>query len=321
MLHLVTGAAGLVGVNLVKSLIARGGDVLAIDNLSRGRRRNLASVESSQKFRFAQADCADLAEFGNAITAHASPGRIDEVWHLAANSDIPAGNADPHVDHRDTFLTTFNTLILMRELAIPTLRFASSSAIYGDHRDLKINEETAPYRPVSNYGAMKLASEAQISVAAEVFLARADIFRFPNVVGTPATHGVIHDLVRKLRRTPDNLEVLGNGTQQKVYLHVDDLIEAILLITERAKERLNIYNIGPTDDGVTVKFIAECVRTAIHPTAKITYGTEGRGWIGDIPRYRYSIERLQRLGWSPRHDSAHSVRRAVAEIVSEELDE
>jgi UDP-glucose 4-epimerase len=218
-------------------------------------------------------------------------------------------------------LTTFNTLILMRELAIPTFRFASSSAIYGDHGDIKISEETAPYRPVSNYGAMKLASEAQISVAAEVFLARADIFRFPNVVGTPATHGVIHDLVRKLRRTPDSLEVLGNGTQQKVYLHVDDLIEAMLLITERANERLNVYNIGPADDGVTVKFIAECVRAATSPAAKIRYGAEGRGWVGDIPRYRYSTERLERLGWSPRHDSAQSVSRAVAEIVAEEPSE
>jgi UDP-glucose 4-epimerase len=321
MLHLVTGAAGLVGVNLTKRLIARGDAVLAIDNLSRGRRRNLALVESSSNFRFALADCADLDAFRGSIVSNASMGRIEEVWQLAANSDIPAGNADPHVDHRDTFLTTFNTLILMREFAIPTLRFASSSAVYGDHGDVRIKEETTPYRPVSNYGAMKLASEAQISVAGEVFLARADIFRFPNVVGTPATHGVIYDLVRKLRGTPDNLDVLGNGMQQKVYLHVDDLIEAMLFIAERADGRLNVYNIGPVDDGVTVKFIAECVRGAIFPTARISYGSERRGWIGDIPMYRYSTERLERLGWSSRYDSAQSIKRAVAEIVSEESGE
>jgi UDP-glucose 4-epimerase len=321
MLHLVTGAAGLVGANLTGRLIARGDAVLAMDNLSRGRRRNLASVDGSPKFRFVLADCADLDDYRRSIVSQASMGRIDEVWHLAANSDIPAGNADPHVDHRDTFLTTFNTLILMREFSIPTLRFASSSAIYGDHGEVRINEDTAPYRPVSNYGAMKLASEAQISVAVEVFLARADIFRFPNVVGTPATHGVIYDLVRKLRQTPGDLEVLGNGTQQKVYLHVDDLIEAMLFIAERADERLNVYNIGPADDGVTVKFIAECVRAATSPAALINYGSEGRGWVGDIPRYRYSTERLERLGWSSRYDSAHSVQRAVAEIVSEESGE
>jgi UDP-glucose 4-epimerase len=321
MLHLVTGAAGLVGVNLVKHLIARGDDVLAMDNLSRGRRRYLAPFDFSQKFRFVQVDCALLSNFRNEIASQASQGRIDEVWHLAANSDIPAGNADPQVDHRDTFLSTFNTLILMREFAIPTLRFASSSAIYGDHGDVKIKEEAAPYRPISNYGAMKLASEAQISVAAEMFLTRADIFRFPNVVGTPATHGVIHDLVRKLRRTPDNLEVLGNGRQQKVYLHVDDLVETMLFIAQRATGRLNIYNIGPADDGVTVQFIAECVRAAILPTARISYGLEDRGWVGDIPRYRYCTERLERLGWIARYDSAQSVRRAVAEIISEELSE
>jgi UDP-glucose 4-epimerase len=319
MLHLITGAAGLVGVNLSRRLIARGDQVLAVDNLSRGRRGYLAPLEVSQKLHFAQADCANLSDFRTAIASHVSLGRIGEVWHMAANSDIPAGNADPHVDHRDTFLTTFNTLILMREFAIPTLRFASSSAIYGDHGDLKIKEDTAPYRPVSNYGAMKLASEAQISVAAETHLTRADIFRFPNVVGTPATHGVILDLVRKMRKTPENLEVLGNGTQQKVYLHIDDLIDAMLFITNRAQDRFNVHNIGPADNGVSVKYIAECVRAAIFPTARISYGSEARGWVGDIPKYSYSTERLTRLGWTPRHDSAHSVQRAVAEIASEEL--
>lgn len=317
MLHLVTGAAGLIGVNLVKRLLGRGDDVLALDNLSRGRRRYLAPFESGSRFRFAVADCADLDAFRNAVATQASQGRIDEVWHLAANSDIPAGNADPHVDLRDTFLTTFNALIVMREQAIATIRFASSSAVYGDHGDARITEDTAPYRPASNYGAMKLASEAQISAAAEGFLARADIFRFPNVVGTPATHGVIHDLAQKLGRTPGNLEVLGNGTQQKVYLHVDDLLDAMFFIAERAAERRNVYNIGPVDDGVTVKFIAETVRAAISPQARISYGPESRGWVGDIPRYRYSTERLARLGWSPPHDSAASVRRAVAEIVGE----
>jgi UDP-glucose 4-epimerase len=309
MLHLVTDAAGLVGVDLVKRLIARGDNVLAMDNLSRGRRETLAPFESSGKLDFVRVDCAHLDNFRNEIASEASQQRIDVVWHFAANSDIPAGNADPHVDHRKTFLSTFNALILMREFVMTTLRFASSSAIYGDQGHVKIKEETAPYRPVSNHGAMTLASETQLSVAAEVILARADIFRFPNVVGTPATHGVIHDLVRKLRRSPDKLEVLD----------VDDLVEAMLFIAERAKERINVYNIGPADDGVTVQFIAECVRAVICPSARISYGSEGRGGVGDIPRYHYCTERLERVGWLPRCGSAQSVQRAVREIFSEEL--
>ncbi len=316
MLHLVTGAAGLVGVNLVARLLARGREVLAVDNFSLGRPEYLARFTTDSRFRLAAADCADYDQFRNAVVIQASLGRIDEVWHLAANSDIPAGIADPRVDLRNTFLTTFNALLLMRELSIPTIRFASSSAIYGDHGDSAITEDAGPCRPISNYGAMKLAAEAQISAAGN-FLDRADIFRFPNVVGTPATHGVIPDFVAKLRHTPDNLDVLGNGKQQKVYLHVDDLIDAMLFIADHAKERMNIYNIGPVDDGVTVKFIAEEVRAAVSPTARISYGAEDRGWVGDIPKYRYSTERLARLGWSAPHDSAQSIRRAVAAVVGQ----
>jgi UDP-glucose 4-epimerase len=316
LLHLVTGAAGLVGVNLVARLLARGDEVLAIDNFSLGRPEYLARFTADSGFRLAAADCADLDQFRNAVVTQASLGSIDEVWHLAANSNIPAGIADPRVDLRNTFLTTFNALLLMREFAIPTIRFASSSAIYGDHGDRAITEDAGPCRPISNYGAMKLAAEAQISAAGN-FLGRADIFRFPNVVGTPATHGVIPDFVAKLRHTPDNLEVLGNGKQQKVYLHVDDLVDAMLFIADHASERMNAYNIGPVDDGVTVKFIAEEVRAAVSPKARISYGTEERGWVGDIPKYRYSTQRLACLGWSAPHDSAQSVRRAVAAIVGQ----
>src|SRR5262249_33386313 len=153
------------------------------------------------------------------------------------------------------------------------IRFSSSSSIYGEFGDALIEEDSGPLRPISNYGAMKLASEAQISSALEAFLQRADIFRFPNVVGTPATHGVIHDFVAKLRSAGDHLDVLGDGTQQKPYMHVDDLVDAMLFIAHRASGRLNVFNIAPHDDGVTVRFIAETVRDIVAPTAEIRFGS------------------------------------------------
>ena len=180
-----------------------------------------------------------------------------------------------------------------------------------------IEEDSGPLRPISNYGAMKLAAEAQISAARETFLGRADIFRFPNVVGTPATHGVIYDFIAKLRRTPDRLDVLGDGSQQKPYMHVDDLIDAMLFIVMRADERFNVFNIAPDDDGVTVRFIAETVCDIVAPRAEIRFGTGDRGWVGDVPKFRYSTARLERLGWRPKLSSADAVRRAAREIAAQ----
>lgn len=240
-------------------------------------------------------------------------GGVTDVWHLAANSDIPAGIEDARIDLERTFLTTFATLAAMKVHRISTLHFASSSAIYGDLGDREIFEDIGPLQPISNYGAMKLASEVQIRAAVESYLPRANIFRFPNVIGVPATHGVIMDFMLKLQASPERLQVLGNGTQQKSYLHVDDLVDAMLHIAD-LEGRYLVYNIGPSDDGVTVKWIAETVRDQIAPSAVIEYGDEARGWIGDVPRFRYSCARLSETGWKPRIGSKDAVRLAVSEI-------
>jgi UDP-glucose 4-epimerase len=205
----------------------------------------------------------------------------------------------------------------MKRRGIPVIHFASSSAIYGDHGDDLINEDIGPLQPISNYGAMKLASEALLRAAKEAYVERVSVFRFPNVIGVPATHGVILDFVRKLIAKPKELEVLGNGTQQKSYLHISDLVGGMLHIADR-KEPFAVYNIGPTDDGVTVRFIAEAVRDAFRPAANIRFGEGNRGWVGDVPKFRYSVERLLGTGWKPALGSTAAVLRAVSEIVAQE---
>jgi UDP-glucose 4-epimerase len=316
---LVTGAAGFVGVNLVRSLLLSGHDVVAFDKLGDGRHEHLRPFKGNPSFRFAQVDLVDVDAFRLALDAAHRRAAVTEVWHLAANSDIPAGISDPAVDHRDTFLTTFNTLILMKEFSIPAIAFASSSAVYGDHGAKVLTEDTGPLFPISNYGAMKLASEAIISAAVESFLEHAWLFRFPNVIGVPATHGVILDFVRKLKANPSVLTVLGDGTQQKGYLHVDELVDAMLFVRERATEPLNCFNVGSADEGVTVRFIAETVRDAVNPNAQIQYGLGSKGWVGDVPRFVYSIERLVALGWKPSMGSAEALRLAVRQIVKQEV--
>jgi len=318
MAIVVTGAAGLIGVNLVARLLAAGDQVIGLDNLCRGTRANLVEVSEDPLFTFQQVDLDDLSTYREVLTRCHAESPIDEIWHLAANSDIPAGVNDPSVDLRDTFTTTYNTLVLMAELGIGTLAFASSSAVYSDLGDRALTEDIGPLLPISNYGAMKLASEAAISAAAESFLKKAFLFRFPNVVGVPATHGVVLDFVRKLQAKPDQLDVLGNGTQQKSYLHVDELVDGMLFIREHAHDRLNYYNIGTDDAGINVRRIAEQVVASVSPSASLSFGTSDRGWVGDVPRFRYSIAKLEQLGWHPRLSSDEAMAKAIDEIARQE---
>ena len=314
-MHMIAGGAGFVGVNLAAALLERGDSVLVVDDLSRGTRAAMERFCANQAFSFVEADCSDPDLLEKMLAGRP----IDEIWHMAANSDIPAGVADYRIDLRQTFMTTLALLDFMRRRGIGVIHFASSSAIYGDHGDTLIHEDIGPLLPISNYGAMKLASEAQLRAAHEAYVSRVSLFRFPNVIGVPATHGVILDFVRKLKATPSQLEVLGDGTQQKGYLHVSDLVAAMLHIADRG-EPFAVYNIGPTDEGVTVRFIAEAVRDAATPGAAILYGEEDRGWVGDVPRFRYSVQRLIDTGWRPTFDSQTAVARAVGEIVEQERD-
>ena len=317
MAVLITGVAGFIGVNLTKSFIEKDITVYGFDNFSRGSKQNISKFLNSKNFKFFELDITDYNSLCKQVSVLHQNNPIKQVWHLAANSDIPAGVADMEVDYKDTFLTTYSVLKLIKKLRIKELAFASSSAIYGDLGEKKIKEDDGPLLPISNYGAMKLASEALISSATESFLERSYIFRFPNVIGVPATHGVIFDFFKKLKKDSNKLSVLGDGSQQKPYLHVEELIDAMQFIVSNSKDKVNYYNIGNIDDGVIVKFIAEMVVKAFSPHAKITYGTENRGWVGDVPKFKYSIDKLLKLGWKPKLNSADSINKAINQILIE----
>ncbi len=316
-LHIVTGGAGFIGSHLADRLLAEGLRVLIADDFSLGTRQNLEGCSKHPAAVIVEADVACPAgwqKIANVLATERTQPVM--IWHMAANSDIPAGIHDPDVDFRRTFLTTYETLRGAHVLGVRSVAFASTSAVYGE-LDCVLHENTGPLQPVSNYGAMKLASEAALTAAISTRLDRTWIFRFPNVIGPRATHGVIHDFFHKLRRTPHRLEVLGDGTQCKPYLHVSELVDAMWHIATHAREKINCILIGPEGEGATVREIAERVVAEVGGNVKIAYGEGNRGWIGDVPRFRYSIEKLKKLGWHPRLTSTEAVARAVREIYQE----
>lgn len=302
---LVTGGAGFIGSHLDDALIARGHSITVVDNLVLGRKENIEHLLDEANFCFIEADLLDIDKMRNIFTE----GKFDMVYHLAANSDIQKGGKDPMVDYNLTFNTTFNVLQLLNEFEIKKFFFASTSAIYGETYDV-LNEDYGPLKPVSNYGAGKLASEAFISAFSSTYGIQTWITRFPNVVGERFTHGVIYDFINKLRNNPEELEVLGNGEQCKPYVYVKDLVEAILYVIDHAEEMYNVYMIG-SDSRTKVKEIAALVIEEMGLNAKIRYTGGERGWVGDVPEFRYDLTKINKLGWTAPHNSNESVRLAI----------
>ncbi len=306
----VIGGAGFIGSSLVKKLNQRDSEIVVIDKLSLGRSDY---IDTSSVTLIDE----DINNTETIIKLLRDYNPIEEIWHLAANSDIPEGISNIEVDLNDTFMTTVSVLKVIKEFNIKRLYFSSTSAIYGDI-DKKLYEDIGPLFPISNYGAMKLASEAIISSAVESYLESAIIYRFPNVVGTPATHGVILDFVRGLKEDPSCLQVLGNGSQQKLYLHVNELIDAMFFINDKSSSGLSYFNIGPNDEGISVREIAEKTVERISPKAKIKYQDSNKGWPGDVPKFSYSVDKLKALGWSKECSSKDAITKAINEIATQE---
>lgn len=317
MHHFITGIAGFIGSQLADALLAEGHQVSGLDDFSLGKPTHLEAARATGRFHFVEADCADPAAATAALAAACAWGGVpDVVWHLAANSDVAAGVERPDVDFTRTLGTTFGLLEAMRATGARSLAFSSTSAIYGERPDV-LTEDSGPLLPISNYGATKLGSEALCSAAAESHLERVWIFRFPNVVGPRATHGAIHDFVARLAADPAVLTVLGDGSQAKPYLHVSELIDAMRFIVDQADAKRNVFNIGPHDDTPTrVSFMAEQVVARMAPDARIAYGGGDRGWVGDVPRFIFSVDRLAALGWRSTLTSSQAVVRAIDDIVS-----
>ena len=305
---LVTGGAGFIGSHLVDRLLQEGHQVTVYDDLSLGRRAHLAGALAAGA-RLVVADLLDLERLATELPGH------QQVWHLAASSDIRRGTTSTRLDLEQGTLATHNVLEAMRRCGgAARLVFASSSVVYGEPTLRPTPEDHGPLQPISLYGAAKLAAEGLISAHVHSHGLQATIFRFANVVGPRSTHGILFDLARKLRDDPRRLEVLGDGTQTKSYLTVHDCVDAMLHVVRRAGAGLGVYNLA-CRDSVSVRRIAEMV--VQHWTAgqaRIHFTGGDRGWTGDVPRMLLDPSRLEALGWKARHTSEQAIELAIRGI-------
>jgi len=312
---LLTGSAGFIGSNLSRYFVNKKKIVIGVDNLKLGKLKYIKDISKKKNFFFKKIDVSNFNKLDKIFKKFTKKYKIDTIWHLAANSDIKNGFKDPDNDYKNTFLTTYNLIKISKKYQVKNFVFASSSAIYGDLKNKRLSENSGPLLPISTYGAMKLASEAIISAANESFLKKIFIFRFPNIVGFPSTHGAIHDFIKRLKKNPSKLMVLGNGKQRKVYMHVEDLILSMDYIYKNSKEKISLFNIGPRDDGVTVRFIAKEVVKYFKKNKKINFEKKIKGWVGDVPYFKYSIKKFKKFAPNIKTYSKDAVIKAIKELI------
>jgi UDP-glucose 4-epimerase len=296
----------------------RGWSVVVVDNLSFGNLANLESWLKDERFEFVRGDLKNTGDAERAVRD------VGVVFHLAANPEVRIGETDPRVHFEDNLLATFNLLEAMRRSRLArVLVLASTSTVYGEASVIPTPEGYGPLVPISLYGASKLGCEALACSFAYTFGVRALIVRLANVVGSRSRHGVIVDFIRKLRASPGRLEILGDGTQTKSYLHVDDCVEAFIHMTDgfvRSRGRTDVFNVGALDQ-ISVKHIARVVVEQMKlrdVEFEFTGGVDGgRGWLGDVKMMHLSVDKLMDSGWRPRCNSEEAVRLATEALLRE----
>jgi UDP-glucose 4-epimerase len=306
----VTGAAGFIASNLIPRLLAAGNEVLGIDNLFLGKKAHLAAVLGGPRFHFHELDLLDLERTLDVFNGF----RPDLVWHLAANSDISYGTIHTDFDLKGGTIVTYNVLESMRKSGCRRLLFSSSGAVYGEPTVMPTPESYGPVLPISLYAASKLACEGLVSAYSHNYDIQAWIFRFGNIVGPNPTHGAIYDFVLKLRKDPSHLAVLGDGTQSKQYVYVEDCLDGMQRGYEASSDGLNFFNL--TAEGHTsVRYMAEQTVRAMGLEVPIQFGQGSRGWRGDVPIVRLDGTKMAKLGWRPRLDSTQAIDQAIKDTV------
>jgi UDP-glucose 4-epimerase len=317
MHYVVAGGAGFIGSHLVKFLLCQEKTrrIVVYDNFSSGRREHFGQVMNDSRLQLIQADLKQTERWLEAAAG------ADVLYHFASNPDIARALREPDVDFWQGTFLTHQVAEAMRCHRIPKVLYASGSGIYGETGPEEIFEDHAPLLPISTYGASKLAGEAWLCAYAHMFDLQVAAFRFANVVGPHQTHGVAYDFIHKLRAHPGYLDILGDGTQSKSYIHVADVVQALYLVEKSDFPLYSYYNVA-TQDAMTVKEIADQVVAAMQLTGvEYRYSGGNRGWKGDVPRVRLNSNKLRALGWQHTFSSHQAMAEAIGAMLGQPMAE
>ncbi len=313
----ISGGAGFIGSHLISRLAGRADveSIVVFDNLSSGSLEYLAPFEHDRRVRLVEADLKDA----DAVTA--AVRGCDTVFHLAANPDIAKAVTQPDIDFWEGTYLAQNVLEAVRLNGVKRMFYTSGSGVYGERPDTAFAETFGPCMPISTYGASKLACEALLSSYCYMFGITGRAFRFANVVGPRQTHGVGYDFVRRLRADPSELRILGDGTQTKSYIYVEDVLDAIFVVGDRVPDDVpyDIFNVA-TDDYISVNEIADiAVAECGLAPGSVRYAHTGgdRGWKGDVPKVLFDLHKIKALGWQSQRTSVEAMRDALRAMIGE----
>ncbi len=311
----IVGGAGFIGSHFVDRLLDEASieSVIVFDNFSSGREWHLDRHAGNVKLRVVRGDVSDFGSLAAAMEG------IDTVIHLASNPDIARAAVEPAIDFDSGTVLTHHVLEAMRVAGAARIVYASGSGIYGDLGEEEVDEDHGPLLPISTYGASKLAGEALISAYCHMFGLRGFVFRFGNVIGPRQTHGVGYDFLRRLSSDPGHLRILGDGRQSKSYIHVADVVEAVLLAVTHDSSPVATYNVA-TGDYITVGEIADMAVEVMELDPERTefeFSGTDRGWKGDVPVMRLSTKRVRALGWTNTMSTRDAMRASLESMLKE----